>query len=319
MEIKQYAPVIIPTLNRHVHFKRCLESLECCTWADKTDVYVALDYPPSEKYVEGWKLNDAYLHEKENNHRFKSLNVIRRETNYFMQGKVYDGIIEMATKYIDCYITSEDDNEFAPAFLDFMNRAFEKYKNDENVLSVSGYCHPDFNYCGEDNTLLSYETTAWGIGFWLTKRNKMVERMTIEYFENFLSDWKKSLKVMSLCPALFNMLLGVMYKYKHCDVQMGIYNFIEGTTQLRPVHTLVKNWGYDGSGVNCDKGNTIELDKQKLLGDKYFDFSDNVLAANSPSCLKFYRKFNIPSNIYYKYKYYFAVIRNYIHYLIKHL
>ena len=65
MEIKQYAPVVIPTLNRYEHFKRCLESLEGCTGAEHTDVYVALDYPPSDKYVEGWKKMDAYLAEKE--------------------------------------------------------------------------------------------------------------------------------------------------------------------------------------------------------------------------------------------------------------
>ena len=52
-----FAPVIIPTLNRYEHFRKCLESLEACTGAEKTDVYVALDFPPSEKYVEGWKIN----------------------------------------------------------------------------------------------------------------------------------------------------------------------------------------------------------------------------------------------------------------------
>ena len=65
IEEKKYAPVYIPTLNRYEHFKRCLESLERCTDADKTDVYVGLDYPPSEKYVAGWKKIDEYLKEKE--------------------------------------------------------------------------------------------------------------------------------------------------------------------------------------------------------------------------------------------------------------
>ena len=60
MDIKIYAPVIILTLNRFEKFKKCLESLEACTGADKTDVYVSLDYPPSEKYVEGWKKIDSY-------------------------------------------------------------------------------------------------------------------------------------------------------------------------------------------------------------------------------------------------------------------
>ena len=70
-----YAPVIIPTLNRYEHFKNCLESLEACVGADFTDVYVALDYPPSEKYVEGWKKIDIYLHKKEKDNKCKRLRI----------------------------------------------------------------------------------------------------------------------------------------------------------------------------------------------------------------------------------------------------
>ena len=82
-----YAPVIIPTLNRYEHFCKCLESLEICTGAEYTDVYMALDYPPSDKYVDGWKKVDAFLQEKEKNNNFKSLIVYRRKENYFFSDK----------------------------------------------------------------------------------------------------------------------------------------------------------------------------------------------------------------------------------------
>lgn len=82
MGTKFYAPVIIVTLDRVEHFKRCLESLEECTGAENTDVYVALDYPPSEKYIAGWEKNNVYISEKETNHHFKSFHVLRRERNY---------------------------------------------------------------------------------------------------------------------------------------------------------------------------------------------------------------------------------------------
>ena len=81
MEIKIYAPVIIPTLNRYEHFIKCLESLEKCTGAEKTDVYVGLDYPPSEKYEIGWKRIDDYLAEKELSNGFNKLIVFRRKEN----------------------------------------------------------------------------------------------------------------------------------------------------------------------------------------------------------------------------------------------
>ena len=77
----QYAPVLIPTLNRYEHLKKCLESLSRCTWAEETEVYVALDYPPSEKYMEGWKKNKEFL-ENCGDMGFKKLHLIERKENY---------------------------------------------------------------------------------------------------------------------------------------------------------------------------------------------------------------------------------------------
>lgn len=51
---KVYAPVLIPTLCRSEHFIRCIESLKRNTWAQYTDVFIGLDYPPSEKYFDGY-------------------------------------------------------------------------------------------------------------------------------------------------------------------------------------------------------------------------------------------------------------------------
>ena len=86
MEIKPYAPFIIPTLNRYDHFRQCLESLEKCTGADKTDVYIGLDFPLSDKYVEGWKKIDNYISGKEKSNGFKHLIVFRRQKNCGLVG-----------------------------------------------------------------------------------------------------------------------------------------------------------------------------------------------------------------------------------------
>ena len=80
-EITTFAPVSIPTLCRFEHFKRCIESLSRCTWAEYTDVYVALDYPAKESHWEGYKKIKAYL-DTCGNMTFKSLNVVIREKNY---------------------------------------------------------------------------------------------------------------------------------------------------------------------------------------------------------------------------------------------
>ena len=56
-----YAPIYIPTLCRSEHFQKCIESLKTNTWARYTDVYIALDYPPSEKYRAGYEKICSYL------------------------------------------------------------------------------------------------------------------------------------------------------------------------------------------------------------------------------------------------------------------
>src|SRR5574344_2091111 len=56
-----YYPVLIPTLCRYDHFYRCVESLSKNTYADKTELVIGLDYPPSDKYREGYEKIKAYI------------------------------------------------------------------------------------------------------------------------------------------------------------------------------------------------------------------------------------------------------------------
>ena len=48
------APVLIPTCNRIHHLKRCVESIARNKLAKETELYISVDYPPSEKYQDGY-------------------------------------------------------------------------------------------------------------------------------------------------------------------------------------------------------------------------------------------------------------------------
>lgn len=312
-EIDKFYPVLIPTLNRYIHFKRCVESLAMNTHADKTELVIGLDYPPSDKYMEGYIKIKEYI---PNISGFAKVTVIMHETN-IGAGENIKCLREYAYNHYDASISTEDDNEFAPNFLDFMNKALSAYEHDTNVLSVSGYCHPDFQYDGKLTAFFSYEASAWGIGFWKSKKPSFGKKDNRKYFEDFLLNVKLSFRVMKMCPSVFNMLPGVM-NYTMPDVKHGIYNMIEGKTQLRPTKTLVRNWGYDGSGINCNS-NDIRLNTQQLSNEKIFLFTDTVLSANSKECILYYHNMNVPKNRIKRYKYYFAVFRNYMLYLLKHL
>lgn len=248
-----YAPVLIPTLNRYDHFVRCLESLEECTGAEKTDVYVALDYPPSEHYREGWKRIDAYLHEKENNNGFNHLIVYRRETNYFFSGK---GNLTTAIKdlpeCIDRYIISEDDNIFSPNFLEYVNDGLEKFENDPNCLAVCGYNYQGVKLNGYNyNCYLSREYSAWGVGFWKKKREKLEYIFKIDYAKFIMSKWENIWKLYKNEPRLLNtILLNLDCGKIFGDTMLVSYQYLNNKYSLFPKTSKIRNMGFDGTGTS---------------------------------------------------------------------
>ena len=171
------APVTIPTLCRYEHFKRCIETLSRCTLAGKTEVYVALDYPAKESHWGGYnKIKDYLLSHKEDNLGFKKLIVIQRSRNYGLgeEGNIMTLRKEIFSRY-DRVITSEDDNEFSPNFLVYMNKGLEKFKDNPDIFAICGFYHGEDLGDYQHNYYVDYGTCAWGIAYWKDKYEKFLD------------------------------------------------------------------------------------------------------------------------------------------------
>ncbi len=277
---EKYAPVIIPTLNRYKHFKRCIESLEKCTGADKTEVYVALDYPPSEKYRKGWQEIDEYLRNKEETNRFKKLYVIRREHNFGISNintsnfgrLVYD---EILNKY-ETFISTEDDNVFSPNFLEYVNQGLYQYRDDENCVAICGY-----NYDGMDfhnykyNVYLSREYSAWGIGNWTEKWINQNNYLTIDYAKNIMASWRSIWTIYKHEPRLLNtVMLNIAINRPFGDTMRVCYQYLEDKHSVFPVLSKVKNMGFDGSGTSIFKADDTH---EKQVIDESSQFEMDVI------------------------------------------
>jgi len=114
-----YAPVCIPTLNRYEHLKELIESLQQNSWAQYTDLYIGLDFPPSEKYEEGYKKIVQYLCGGING--FQKVHVIKRNIN-IGAGKNASLLVEEALETFDRFICIEDDNIVSRDFLEYMDK-----------------------------------------------------------------------------------------------------------------------------------------------------------------------------------------------------
>ncbi len=274
----RYAPVYIPTLNRYEHFYQCLESLEKCIGADKTEVYIGLDYPPLDsdgkmiaKYTDGWRKIDAYLREKEESNGFLKLIVFRRKHNCGVGNPQSNG--RLLGNYIrerfDRYIFSEDDNVFSPNFLEYINKGLEIFKDDQTVLAINGYRHPyQFKFGNNNYFRHNVDFSAWGYGIWTDRVNAYYKDICDdEIFRNSFSfnNIKKVKKIgyNRLLAYFYNCLQPTRKNAWITDSVLTCYMAIKDMTVIMPSVSKVRNIGWDNSGMSFERNGITELQKQK--------------------------------------------------------
>ena len=300
MEIKNYAPVRIHTLNRYEKFRACFESLEACTGAEKTEVFIGLDYPPSEKYVDGWKKIDVFLKEKEKKNSFKKLHVYRRTKNCGIGNPNSNASLldKEIRKTFDRWISSEDDNIFSPNFLEYINKGLEKFKDDSSVYAICGYSHP-YGFFYNNNNHFRHQTdmSAWGYGV-LKER-----QLELEQFARKRLFWKLfslrnllKMKKFGYNRLLLFIDLSLSYKKNITDGMCSFYMQITDKYVIVPTISKVRNVGWDLEGNSFKKGmserekNRANYHNKQLIdqsatfeyiGDSWVDVDiNNLIAVN---------------------------------------
>lgn len=327
-----YAPVIIPTLNRYDHFKQCIDSLERCTWAEKTTVYVGLDFPPSEKYVEGWRKIDDYLKEKEKKNGFGNLIVYRRDHNFGIgvNGNIAN-LLNYVRQHYDRYIISEDDNVFSPNFLEYMNKGLELYKDDPRVYCICGYTQPySFLFNGNNYFFHSSDMSAWGYGCWTSKTKVFINEARNGMFHRTFS-LKNYLKVRK--HGLNRLLQYVSYAFRDerqpfrlVDCVITVYCIITERYVVCPSISKVRNIGWDRDGQSFQDPKVYERNKKfaerhmnqqidtaehfEYVGDPmtYLDYNNRLTAKVSEGRISWLRYMRVVP--FYVGKYYLRKIKN---------
>lgn len=246
MEEKIYAPVIIPTLCRYEHLVRCVESLRKCTGASETDLYIGLDYPANQKHWDGYNKICEYLPTVTG---FKNLFIIKREENFGVLRNPRDLIARVKEKY-DRYIFSEDDNEFAPNFLEYMNHGLNTYKDDTNVIAICGFADPFVSYdCMKDYQYNHYPMigyNAWGVGIWFDKKPVLIPCDDILFSTRLFFKAYRLKEGMAL-----HRMFARRRRHATNDLEWRVYCALNHKYCIFPSVSKVRNWGFDGSGHNC--------------------------------------------------------------------
>lgn len=271
---KLYAPVVIPTCNRYQHLKECVESLASCTYAEETELYISVDYPPNDNYVQGWKEVTEYV---QSIRGFKNVHFWLQESN-LGAGKNGTFLVNKVFEESDYLIFTEDDNVFAPAFLDYMNQMLIRFEKDPQVLSVSGFSLSNFQYSSK--IFKSYTFMPWGNGKWKDKWNYLQSLNQPQIYEEYSKHLFKNIKLYLENKGLFCTYVTRLTREIHnqymTDSTQSLLFYLLGCYSIYPTKSLVRNIGFDGSGLHCVQGpNDIHLDKIELDNELVFHYDDS--------------------------------------------
>ena len=254
------APIVIFTYNRPKNLSELLNSLQDNDLANNSIVYFFVDFP---KNIKDKNANDEVLKIVNRSWKFKEKYIVLRKENLGIRDNIVDGVSTILKNY-EKIIVLEEDLVVGKYFLEFMNTALTKFKNQSNVWHISGYNYKVNNPFG-NSSFLTKHMSCWGWGTWrenwLCLDKNMLNNINIEQIKEFN----------------FNNLIKSNYEQLHSN-QVGKIKtwaifwqqtiFLNKGYCLMPTRSLVVNTGFE-SGEHGSKTmkNNFKTNNMKI---KYF-------------------------------------------------
>ena len=269
------APIIVFAYNRPDHLRRTLEALAKNNLANDSELFIYCDgakdsasKEQQERIAENRKVAHATT-------GFKSVKVIEREKNIGLKANIVGAVTEIVNRY-NRVITLEDDIITSPGFLRYMTDALELYKDDEQVMHVTGYMYPHKWPLPE--TCFFAMPCPWGWGTW--KRAWQYYNDDAKELHGYWSkDWDT-----------FNKVGGTFLQRQLVDNYKGTLNtwFVKwhavtlkmGGLTLYPGQSLTNNNGFDNSATNCYETDKYEVVLKDSVEVKRIPIRENRLVAH---------------------------------------
>ena len=287
------APVIIPTLNRIDHLKRCIDSLSNCVLALQTDLIIGLDYPFKEEHLDGYNKICSYLDRGIKG--FNSVTILKREVNFGPQKNI-DDLRNYVFSFSDCVICSEDDNVFSPNFLIYINKGLVEFKDNKNIFAVCGYNYPIDIQLYYSEIFAAHVFCAWGYGIWKDRVNILESSRNVEFLHKVAYSKETLSRFLKYgCLEIYtNCLKACLGKYNlYGDLIITSLLMHKDFKCVYPKISLVKNYGFDGTGLHCHEikaQNNIFMN-QEVSSASNFHWPDNLEFSLDPYIVRKLRKY----------------------------
>jgi hypothetical protein len=264
------APIVLFVYNRLAHTQHVIESLQQNTLAKESELYIYSDAPRNDGNRKSVEKVREYIRDIDG---FRSVSIVERKENYGVDKSIIVGATEIVNRF-GKIIVLEDDLESHPQFLEYMNSALEKYRNSKRVFSITGYSYTtDIEDENIEETFFLKLTNSWSWATWVD-RWELLDKHTTGWEE-----CKHDSKLISQFnydnsyPYAKIMESQLKQRKNTWDILWYWTVFRRDGLTLYPRRSLVRNIGFDGSGVHCSN-----IGNDKLLGGSYnFSMSNDVI------------------------------------------
>ena len=249
--------------NRPSHLRRVLIALE--DYKIK-NINVFIDGP---KNIKDKVCQEEIVFMLKTNKNLKSKIIINKK-NKGLAYSLINGITKMSKKYKSIIIL-EDDCVPRKEFFDFVLKNLKKYNLEKKISAICGYQFPELHEKKSKilKSIVLNNFMPWGWAIWSEKWIEFIKNK-----KNYSKDLKKSKIISKLEKKIKN-------KKNIWTLDFIKYCFINKKYFIFPNKSLIKNIGFDGTGINSQstfkfntfytKSNKIDILK-KISIDKKKDF-----------------------------------------------
>ena len=234
--------------NRPKHFKKVIEGI---IKEKVKDISVYIDGPENSNIEREQSKIISYI---KNFKKKINIKLIRQNKNHGLAFSVLNAI-KTEFKSNDAIILIEDDCVPQKGFFKYIYKSLKKYKNEKKIKSICSY--NNLNLKKTNKTFLLKRFNPWG---WATWRDRWKEfnpdiKVMIEQLYSLGKINKLPLDLKTYCKNS-NILQG---KEDIWSLSWTFAHYLDDALVLYPPYSLIKNIGFDGSGIHCTKTKVFDV------------------------------------------------------------
>jgi hypothetical protein len=275
--MQDLAPILVFGYNRPAHLLDTLKSLSENSLASASSLFIKVDGPRNEADRVLQAEIIARLKEASFLKIFKTIEISTAEKNSGLATSIIAGVTNLVESH-GKVIVLEDDMLTSPSFLKFMNDGISKYEHSESVVSIHGYClNVDTKL---PDTFFLKGADCWGWSTWKSgwahfevDGSKLLKEIRSRHLEKEFN-FNHTYDYVGMLEAQ------IRGEKSSWAIRWYASAFLKNKLTLYPGESLVRNFGFDGSGTHCGLSNEYDTilstkssweypSKLEQLGDGY--------------------------------------------------